>query len=333
MNITINKCPIPIIWMDTNVIIDITKYRQGIPLKGVQMERIPKLNDVIYQKTREHKLIYAEGDQREEINSLIKEAHSAQSFLSIGTKFKYRKMIHERQLFDSMKSYINKENHVELNYKDAFRRDPITQLEEKRNGYLKGLIISVHIDTSQNELIERERLKEHIVEEFEAIRQRAIKSGTTYDEQLDREHSGLLQACHTALANFNDKIQNGLIPTKEEFDQLAIFTSLNDMWEGLNVRGFGSVFDFLCSDDFKLIPYEDIQSRLYAKIMTSIKPIESGDSMDIQHLSTVIPYCNYVITDKKMKNRIIELGIDKKYNTKVYCLSDIDEILGTLEQL
>lgn len=332
MDIKIDKCPIPILWMDTNVIIDITKYKEGIALKGILNERIPKLYDLIYKKTRQHKLIYAEGDQNEEVNSLMEEAHRVQSSLSLGVKFRFRSEVHDEQIFLFMKAYIEKSNLIKLSYIDVFYDDPIEKIEEISQS---GLIISVFSDKLHEEMEEREISKSKLLHLLEELNQEFPFKEKTFEQHLKNEQYALLQVCRYLVENIGGKLKNGQIPNIEEFNQLSILTSLMEMWANLGNGDVEGLFEFLGSELFKLIPFIDIKSKLFAKIMTrkSKAVFSSGDSMDIEQLCTVIPFSNYVITDKLMKNRVVELGLDKHYNTKVYSLSDTDEIINELEKL
>lgn len=332
MKIKMENCPIPILWLDTNVVIDMTKYRENVELNDLQRDRVSKLIDVIYQKTRSGKLLYVEGDQDEEINSLNSEAHKTQSFLSMGIKFQYRKAIHDEQLYAFMDAYINKQDTVIIDYRDAFYNDPVEEVKDRNSGHLNGLIISVHGEVTEREIRERTNRKQVILEQFNELRQMLVASGVTYEQQLQKEYTGIIQACRAVMDKISDKVRNGLMITTEDIDQLSIITELGAMWGQLSGNAEGLV-DFLKSECYKEIPHIDIGCRLLAKIVTSITPVVSGDSMDVNHISTVLPYSDIVVTDRKMKNRIVQLGIDKKYNTKVLCLNDIDEILIELERL
>ncbi|WP_169083271.1 hypothetical protein [Paenibacillus sp. PL91] len=332
MIIQMKDCPLPILWLDTNVVIDMTKYREDVELKDLQRERVSKLIDVIYQKTRAGKLLYVEGDQDEEINSLNNEAHRTQSFLSMGIKFQFRKAIHDEQLYAFMEAYINKEDTVIMDYRDAFYNDPVEELKERNKEILNGLIISVHGEVTEQEIRERTNRKQIILEQFNELRQILVASGVTYEQQLEQEYTGIIQASRVVIDKIRNKVSNGLMITTEDIDQLSIITDLGTMWNQLSDRPEGLI-DFLKSECYKEIPHIDIGSKLLAKIITSITPVVSGDSMDVNHISTVLPYSDIVVTDRKMKNRIVQLGIDKKYNTKVLCLNDIDQILSELERL
>jgi len=55
--------------------------------------------------------------------------------------------------------------------------------------------------------------------------------------------------------------------------------------------------------------------------------------MDIDQISSILPYCNFVFTDRKMKNLISKFGFDEKYKTKVYCMKDFNSIINDLNKL
>jgi hypothetical protein len=96
-------------------------------------------------------------------------------------------------------------------------------------------------------------------------------------------------------------------------------------WEGL--------CNFLVSDHFFELPAVKISSQLCAKLATDSRPIEFGDSMDVNHLSMAIPLAHFVLTDRKMANRIKNLEIDRDWNAKVYSESTIEELFAELEKL
>lgn len=106
-------------------------------------------------------------------------------------------------------------------------------------------------------------------------------------------------------------------------------------WRGLTHRwgDWNGLYEFLTSFCFFDIPAVKISSQLYADLVTGNQPIEPGDSMDVKHLSVAIPVANFVLTDRKMANRVVALGIDKEWGTKVYCESTIECLFSELEKL
>ena len=55
--------------------------------------------------------------------------------------------------------------------------------------------------------------------------------------------------------------------------------------------------------------------------------------MDVKHISTVMPYSDLFITDRKMKNYLIKNKFDKLYNVKVCYIGDENEIYSFFESI
>lgn len=332
MEFQLQKCPTPLIWLDTSVIIELTKYREKLEMKDLQRNRMSRLNEVIYTKTREGKLLVVEGDQREEIDSHIKETQKTHAFLSQGIRLQYRKSVHNKQLYKYMKAFINKQETIYLVYHEAFNSDPLHKLHERNGGNMKGLIITILSDIKPEEIKSRGEVKGILFRQLERIRQNNVINHISYEQQLQDEYLGRIKAYTQTFTNMKIKISNRSEITEADMSQFALFTEMLEMWNGLN--GIEQeLTEFLISDHYKAIPYIDIACKLFAKILTSKAPVLSGDVMDVEHISTVLPYCDYVVTDQKMKNRIIELKLNSKYNTKVYCLKDTNELVKELEDL
>jgi len=74
------------------------------------------------------------------------------------------------------------------------------------------------------------------------------------------------------------------------------------------------------------MPYANVTCRLIAYTVTKGEPIKAGDSTDIDHISTMMPYADLFITDKAMKNVIKQQKLDLLYKTQVCYVGDTDSI-------
>ncbi len=100
LKINIEKSPIPLIWLDTSVLLKITKTQLGEITNDVDKERYQYLNDSIKDKMKEKKLICPSADQFEEIEiggRLEEEFQRVQSTLSLGIKINQTR---DRRLHD-----------------------------------------------------------------------------------------------------------------------------------------------------------------------------------------------------------------------------------------
>ena len=45
-----------------------------------------------------------------------------------------------------------------------------------------------------------------------------------------------------------------------------------------------------------------------------------------------LPYCHYIVCDKKMRNLVKELELNSKYNAQVFSIADVDEIIHAISE-
>jgi hypothetical protein len=78
--------------------------------------------------------------------------------------------------------------------------------------------------------------------------------------------------------------------------------------------------EFIQSQFFKQMPHLDISSQMWSKILVQYKnrSIKSGDATDINVISTYLPYVDVLAVDSFMADRITELQLDQKYETKIF---------------
>ena len=332
--INIIKSKIPIMWIDTSLIINLIKLEKGeISNNNSEKERLSKLHELLNQKVSEKKLLCPIGEQKEEIilgRSLIDESRETQISLSFGLKFKHRNNIKRMQIIRFMKSYIDREEEISLDYKETFNEDPIKKLMS-----FDKFIITFDFEITEQDIVETETLKKNINFELESLRQKSISEGITFEQQLQKEYQWLLNEGLLAFLKPSQEINLGIIPTLKEVNQAKILGDLLVAWDKYNGKpeGLQGFTEFINSDYYKSVPTVDISARLWAYKMTSRNPIESGDYMDIDQISAILPYCDFVFTDRKMKHLISSFGVNKKYKTRVYCMRDFDEIVNDLSKL
>ncbi len=331
MQVDMEKPSMPTIWLDTSVIIEIAKdFSLKSRSKRVQDERYLILYNLVQQKVRQRRILCPEGDQEEEYllgRTLIRECHDVQSFLSMGIKFKHREQIKKSQLLHVMKAYIEGRTRITIPYQDAFYNDPIQELAT-----VKDYIITVRPSASDDEIEAMLQSRETICAKIEALRQEARAGGVTYEQQLNKEYTGEINAILSMLDQYEKRIALGEEPSIEDAMNAGF---LLVMWKHYNGKpqGLQGLIDFFHSDSYRSVPYVDIRCKLWAKIVTNNAKVKTGDTMDIEQLSAVMPYCHFIVTDWRMKNLIIDLGLDTKYNTAIFSIRDIDSLQNRLGSL
>jgi hypothetical protein len=320
----IDKCPVPIIWLDTSVLLNLAKLRLGMLKDKTQENRLTRLRQHIYDLTREGKLLCPKAGQADEVwakrPDFLKELHE----LSLGITTRSKAAIEQAQIFRLMRAYIAGTRSVTFSYVDAFIDDPVPGLEQMlTKDYFvtvdSGLIGAVHQIQSQRDTIHQE---------LEKLRKKCTGEAITFEQQLQKERIGGINATISMAQDFQVKTENGKEPTENERGAFLVIERLIHTWDRLRGKPKGSkgLQRFLESPYYQIAPSCDISSLLIAKLMVGARKICHGDAMDVDHLSSMLPYANLMIVDRSMKSFVRGMGLDKKYRTMVCYVGDDEEI-------
>ncbi|KJS13605.1 MAG: hypothetical protein VR67_03620 [Peptococcaceae bacterium BRH_c8a] len=172
-----------------------------------------------------------------------------------------------------------------------------------------------------------EERKNKLIAEFESLRQDRVNNGIAYEKQLELERQGTIEA-----------IQVYLSQEKSKFDfseYMALIGDALSCWKRISGKAndLKGLIEFYKSEYYKNMPYNDIKAKLYARIITDRNPIETGDSMDVANISSMAPYCNMILTDKKMRNRIYDLSIHINYDVNIFSLKNYDELMDYIQAI
>lgn len=363
MKIKILKYEIPVIWLDTSVLINFQIYKSKGKFKSIEQQNyVEQLYRLIHTKTKEKKLIFALGDQFEELNGRTKEEfldrRRTSKKLSMNIKMKNRQIIQNDQLNEAMKFYAGKTSVLNFSAENIFYQDPLEKMNQNQK-------YSISIENKNDYLSAENRNLQSLdfQSELENVHKAISEKKVTYEEHLQEEYLGRLRAIDIIRARHKEKLIKILSDANSkkieneteliyklinciEYNEYWIYKDIEEMWKSANnihekvfslnlFTYYEEVKSFLKSNIYKSLPYVDISSRLTAKIFVGQKKIASGDRMDIEHLSTVVPFVNYVVTDTAMKNHLKELEIDRTYNTEIYGakFNDYSNLIEKLENL
>jgi hypothetical protein len=178
-------------------------------------------------------------------------------------------------------------------------------------------------------------LRKQMYKHSEELRRENIANHRKYIDQFELQQRAFAKAMVDFARSFQSRPRTGCTTTWEERLAAQGYETYFREWHRLTNKwgDWDGLCNFLTSGHFCDLPVVKISSQLHAKLVTDHRPIESGDSMDVKHLSLAIPVAHFVLTDRKMANRITELGIDKEWNTKVFSLSTIDSLFAELEKI
>jgi len=111
-------------------------------------------------------------------------------------------------------------------------------------------------------------------------------------------------------------------------------------------RHLQAVIDFLISEHFARIPYQDISGRIYALLKDQVvrgafpdpakaEQTLSGFFYDITHIATYAPYCDAFFMDKVMGTfaRDRRLDLERRYGVRVFSLANWEDFIAWLDEI
>jgi hypothetical protein len=326
------KPGLPTLWVDTAIGIKLAKVQKGEAIPEIEKRRMGKLKELVVDLARNCKLLCPEGDQEfeywgERLDDKISKEFAG---LSRGIRMLHRQVVHDSQAFIGMKAHISGEAEFHLPHEIYFHKDPVRELRKISK---QNVFVSVHgLPPVMLEMSDDTRKGTY--KNSEELRCKNIARGRTYSEQLALEQRSFVDSMADFAGSFRTRFPTGNILPWEYFAAMGYDRYFGE-WRRLTDRfaDWEGLCNFLISDYFYELPAVKIRSQLHAKLVTDNRPIEAGDPMDVNHLSVALPVAHFVLTDRKMANRIAELGIDKEWNTAVFSESTIDSLFSELEKI
>jgi len=100
-------------------------------------------------------------------------------------------------------------------------------------------------------------------------------------------------------------------------------------------KQFKQLLNELEKNGFDRIPTLHTKFSLGAYIAVHSKQENTGDHIDLMRISNYLFSCDIFFTDKKRKHEILDLGLDKRYNTKVFSgvKKDLIEVIDLLKTI
>ena len=195
--------------------------------------------------------------------------------------FKSESTIEYRQFRMAAQKYL-KVGYKDMSWKDIFQDDPDKHLERfKIDANLNMSVFDIP-HKRQNTKTTIENIRKEILERGEDFKTRLTLEQVAYKKHLSINYSSI----------FSDVFQSNQ----------------------------GQYLGFLNSNELTEIPKFNIYSTMWSSILTgsNSREIQEGDWLDVQAISTYLPYSYIFTTDSFMKHHIIQNALDKKYDTKIF---------------
>lgn len=333
MLIKIEKPPIPVLWLDTWFILELTKALNGSSKKDKKWA--DEIVDKIISLTKQKRILCPEADQGIEIEvsnnrSLVENAGRLQAQLSLGISLHFHAAAKSLQIQRMMEAVIKNKKEVTFPWKDLFNDDPIEVIDRADK-----FIVSVISRPPLNQIKKTIKTNKSIATAWEKLRKKARKNKQNYETTLSLEFGGRAEAMiHTMSFLAAKTLHKKRIFIKDILNASELVGKPLGWWERYSGKSDAlvDVLKFYKSEEYKQIPAVNIDTRLLAELACGNEPINPSDVMDIHHVSTVMSYAHYMLVDKRMRNRIVDkLKLTKDYPCIILRPQDLMPLLKSLE--
>ena len=335
---TIEKSRMPMVWLDTSVLVDFAKIEKGENVEPTRAKRLTRLRSAVRRAVRAEKLVCPEWDQANEYEAkrLESDIRRIVSDLSCGAHCTPYAGVKDKQIAAGMKAYIDGAETMHIRSNIHFYRDPLEAVQEAK---LRHYIVESDMPKPVEWIEKAARDKAATQEAVEKLRLTYTAQSQTFDRQLALERVGESDSMLMMIAHFMKSQNEGRVDfwkcmgVNGFFAHMQMYRSLGGPGAGSFESEFAALYSFMRSPYYWELPIQDVSCRLSADLVVKHFQIRSGDSYDTQHLAMAIPVAHYVVADKAMVDRCERLDIGKKWNTKIYSTRTLDDLSDELEEI
>jgi hypothetical protein len=329
--VSCDKSSVPMLWLDSSILIDFAKIENGENIEQTRASRLSRLRTVAWKAVRAETLICPEWDQALEFEGkrLEPQIRRIASDLSCGAGCVPYEGVKDLQIECGLEAYLAMAESVRIPAMIHFYGDPASTVRSaKRN----RVIMQANMPKPREWIAKAENDKQAIQKDLEVRRQKQSGKKFGFEEQLALERVAESTLMFKMLKEFMKNVARGK-PDDWEFWGIQGYLMYKQIWETMGGPGnaFDGVYCFMRSPYFWELPIEDISSRLFADLLVHHSKVKVGDQRDIHHLATAIPVAHYIVADNAMVDRCRRLGIDSKWNAKLFSTRTLDDLCSELE--
>lgn len=319
--IEIKKRSTPVIYLDTNAMIELSRHEKGTCTISHKKE-IGELYDILTSAKREKRILCPHGNQLEEMGNARGREH-ARDFLFrfVNCDFLIPQAIEQAELTLGYKALVSKSSTITLDAMDYFREDPFPD---------RPYTIRAFSPYDQPKLKELSQKKKDITETLNNMKNSG-QCEKDYDSQLEAELASAFVQFKNILANCTN--------SQEDFVRYADY--IGPVYSRIGITGHETVQEhleklylysqFLHSPYHHKLPYAWIEAVLWAHRMQRDKKVSTGDNLDTVWAAAYLPFVDYAVTDTDFCTLLQTSGLADLYETKVFCFGTLSTLIETLK--
>ena len=202
------KSPVPTLWLDTSVGINLAKSRHGKKLDDIGVKRCLQLRGIVIELVKAGKLMCPMSDQEEEYEArhLDSDVFAEFSRLSLGARMNHRLAIQDAQIYLAMDAFSRCHDEILLPWRIYFYEDPIRAIQREKG---RRVLVSVTTPPGSPLVEHRRRAKQDILRHTEELRLELRSKGQSFESQLKLESRSLGDTVARVLKDFHAKLNAG----------------------------------------------------------------------------------------------------------------------------
>lgn len=317
--IIINKCNKPIVYLDTNIMIELSKHENGT-CKNERRHEIGKLYEVLTTAMSENRILCPLGNQLQEMG-MSKGRRDSKDFLY---RFTNSELLNPDEIEEieskiGYQTFVKNENTIHFNSSQFFVKD---------SNITSPFIIKIAPEYNQEKLVKLQNEKQNIVNALNDAKSKGCLKANI-EEQIENELNADIQVLSYTIENVN-KEQESFSRYLDAIGTIHRYTGLLEKSFAEQANILTKYVEYLQSTYHHNLPYKWIQANLWAHRMQRHNKIVQGDHLDTKWASAYIPFINYAVTDNDCCNLIQNSGLANQYKTKVFSLKTIDELISII---
>lgn len=319
--IIIKKNRMPVIYLDTCIMLDLLKYKDGT-YKNEYIQEMGELYDLLLELIRQRKILCALGNQMIEMGISSKRRKARDFLYSFTNICFFEPYILERMELDQgYQAYMDEEEIIEFNF------DCIIEKDIGLDSQFKVKVATIY---KKEKLDKLKQIKQDTVAMLNDVkRQKRVEANL--EQQLELELQADFDVFVYILEHAND--------SSESFNLFldSIITILMRSKCEVNIYNKECIYaierhnSFLLSNYHHKLPYIWIKSVLWAHRMQRSKRIQRGDNLDTVWAAAYLPFIDYAITDNDFCDLLRSTGLAQQYGVHVYSMRTIKDFINELK--
>ena len=182
------------------------------------------------------------------------------------------------------------------------------------------------------------RANSELARQLEALRQECLKQRQTFEQRLEIEMRGVVEATQECANDLEPRIRRGDIPAVDDFlrwlqvlsDPRAVLSHYKEDATG-QAATTENLLEFYRSPYYGKLPAERIRAELYAIKLTGTEVIKPSDRMDMHQVAALLPFARVMILDGSMTDKVRRLKLEERFGATV--VAHVHELIQVLETL